>query len=224
MRRPLLRQHLGECHLRGAADRGRRAVGAGRLGADVEDADDPAPFALLHLRHQDAAEADLREQFQIEIGLPLLVGDGLRRPARRLAGVVDEDIDLAEFRIDLLAGRLDRRRLRDVAADRGDLALRDLLDLALGVGECRRVARQNGHIRSRGGEFLGDREAEPLAAAGDDRASTVQSNFHDLLRRSVTKSYRLSRTSGNPGLSLGPRSLDPRLRGGDEIRDLVTLP
>ena len=98
VRRAFHRHRLGQRHLRGAADRGRRAVGARRLGADIEHADDAAPFARLHLRHQDAAEADLREQLEVEIGLPLRVGDRLRRAAGRLAGIVDEDVDLAEFR------------------------------------------------------------------------------------------------------------------------------
>src|SRR5205814_4584183 len=123
VRRALLRHRLGQRHLCGAADRGRRAVGAGRLGADVEDTDDAAPFPLFHLWHQDAAEADLGEEFEVEIPLPLFVGDRFRRAAYRLAGIVDKDIDLAEFRIGLLAGGLDGPRLRDVAADREYLAL-----------------------------------------------------------------------------------------------------
>src|ERR1700737_2241897 len=81
-----------------------KAIWAARL---TEGGARPAP--LLHLREDEAAKADLCEQFQVEVGLPLLIGQCLGRAARRLAGIVDVDVDLAEFRIDLLAGGLDRK-------------------------------------------------------------------------------------------------------------------
>src|SRR4029077_8961312 len=129
-------ERLGEGHLGSAADRGRRAVSAGRLGPDVKDADDAAPFALLHLREEEPAEADLRKQLQVEIGLPHLVGDRLRRSARRLAGIVDVDVDLAELGYDLIVSAADRIGLGHVTADRGDLAASGAgLDPRLGLVE-----------------------------------------------------------------------------------------
>ena len=178
VRRPLHRQRFGERHLRRAADRGRGAVGSRRLRADVEDADDAAPFALFHLREEQAAKADLRKQFQVEIGLPLLVGQLLGRAAGRLAGIVDKDVDLAELGHHPVIGRLDRRHFGHVAADRRDLPLGAPLDLTLGVGQGRLVAREDRDIGPRGGELLGDCQPQPLAAAGDDRAFSVQSHFH----------------------------------------------
>src|SRR6202043_3994325 len=155
------------------------AVGARRLGADVEDADDAAPFALLHLREDEPAEADLREQFEVQVGLPHLIGDRLRRPARRLPGIVDEDVDLAELGDDLVAGLADVGRFRYGAADRGDLAAgRPGLDPGLGLVEGSLVASQDRDVGARFGVFLGDCQAQTLAAAGDDRGPAVQPNFH----------------------------------------------
>ena len=59
---------------------------------------------FLHARPDQAAEADRREQFQIEILLPDLVGHVLERHRARGAGIVDENIDLAEIRDDLAVG------------------------------------------------------------------------------------------------------------------------
>ena len=142
--RAFLRQDLGERQLSGAADRGRRAVGPGRLGADVQDADDAAPAPLFHLREDQAAEADLRKQFQVEIGLPLLVGELLGGAARRLAGVVDKDIDLAELGHHLVVGLFDGVGFRHVAADRRHLAAMSAgLDLLLGFGKRSGIARED---------------------------------------------------------------------------------
>src|SRR5213079_3002375 len=52
-------------------------------------------------------------------------------------------------------------------------------DLLLCFGERPGVARQDRDIGARGVVLLGDRQTEALAAAGDDRASSVQPNFHN---------------------------------------------
>ena len=205
----LLRQHLGKGELRCAADRGRRAVGPGRLRADIEHGDDAAPAALLHLREDQAAKADLSEQLQVEIGLPHLVGDRFRRAARRLPGIVDKDVDLAEGRHRLVIGAPDVGGLGDVAADRDHLAARRAgLDLRFRLGERALVARQDRDIGARGRVFLRNREAQPLAAAGYDRASAVQPDFHDQSPHSMGPPHRHSRVipgsspGRNPGINL----------------------
>jgi hypothetical protein len=61
----------------------------------------------------------------------------------------------------------------------GDLAPGSAgLDLGLGLGERALVACQDRNIGARFGILRGDREAQPLAAAGNHRAPSIQSNVH----------------------------------------------
>jgi len=173
VRGTLAREYLGERHLRGTADRGRRAVGA-----DVQYVDDPAPAALLHLREDQPGEADLREQLEIEIGLPHLVGHFLGWAAGRLPGVVDQYVDLAELRHHLVIGPADVGQLGDVGADRGDLTLGPGLDLLLARGQSLGGAREDRDVRTGRGKPLRHRQAQPFAAAGDHGSASVQSNVH----------------------------------------------
>src|SRR5918911_603707 len=73
-----------------------RAARPRRLGADVQDVDDAAPAPLLHLRPDQARESDGGEELQIEVLAPDLVRDLLEGQRSGRAGVVDQDIDLAE--------------------------------------------------------------------------------------------------------------------------------
>ncbi len=69
---------------------------ARRLGADVEHVDDAAPLAFLHLRPNQPRQPYGRKQFLIEIGLQDFVGEIFERAGARRAGIVDDNVDLAE--------------------------------------------------------------------------------------------------------------------------------
>ena len=146
--------------------------GARRLGADVEHVDDAAPAPLLHLRRDQADQADRGEQLVLEILLHDLVGQLLERAVARGAGVVDDDVDLAERLHHLVVGALDVGRGADVG-----LHADHLLPFALRLDGVDRLverlagARQDGDVGAGCGEPRRDREADALAAAGDDGAN-----------------------------------------------------
>ena len=137
-------QHLGQRHAGRTRDRGRGASRPRRLGPDVENVDHPPPPPFLHLRPHQPGEPDRSEQFQIEILAPDLVGDILEGAGARGAGIVHNDVDLAE-----------RLHCRSVSA--------------LQVGSIGHVALQADDT-SRGGRCNGlGRLVERLASTCDDR-------------------------------------------------------
>ena len=100
-------------------------AGTRRLGADVEHVDDAAPAPLLHLRPHQADQADRGEQLLVKILLQDLVGERLELAVARGAGIVDDDVDLAERAHGLVVDALHVGRVPDVALHRGDASLRD---------------------------------------------------------------------------------------------------
>ena len=64
----------------------------------ADDVDDNAGLALGHSRHRFARHPDVAEKLQLEVELPIVVGNLLKITGPRAARVVDEDIDAAEFR------------------------------------------------------------------------------------------------------------------------------
>ena len=174
VRRALARQHLHERHAGGARHRGRCPVRPRRLRAGVQHVDDAAPFALLHPRPDQAREADRGEQLQVEVVLPDLVGDLLRGHRPRLAGVVDQDVDLAERLDDAVEGLRDVVGLRHVALERRDLAaLRGRRDGSFGCASVRGCARGWPHWRRRR-RTPSPWQGPVLSGAGDDGAAAVE--------------------------------------------------
>ena len=96
--------------------------GRARLGADIEHVDDAAPAPLLHLRHDQTDQADGGEQFLLDVVVQDVVGQLLERHGARRAGVVDDDVDLAERIHHLAVGALDVRGLADVGRNADHLA------------------------------------------------------------------------------------------------------
>jgi len=88
MRRPLVRQNLGQSHAGATRDGSRRRTGPRRLGADIEHVDDAPPFLRFHVWPGETREADGGEQFLIKIALPNIVGDVLEGAIARRAGIV----------------------------------------------------------------------------------------------------------------------------------------
>ena len=179
VRRELVRERLGHRHAGGARHRGRHAVAARRLGADVEHVDDAAPAPLLHLRRDQTNHADRREQLLLKVVMQDLVGELLERRGARGAGVVDQDVDLAEAFHRLVIGARDIGRDPDVRDHADDLAVGLLLEGGDRLLERSLAARDDGNIGAGGGKALRHRKADTLAAAGDDGGTARKTDFHD---------------------------------------------
>ncbi len=127
-----------------------------------------------------------REQLEVEIVLPDRVGDLLELAGLRRAGIVDEDVDLAEGVDDGAPGA--PRAPAAFATSHGKaphLGLRRGRDAALGLGEGFGAARQDRHFRARLRELGRHRQPQPLAAAGDERSAAVEPDVHRLPLRSL---------------------------------------
>ena len=94
--RDLDRERLRERVARGAVDRRREERGVGVARVDGADVDDAAAARGAHVREHLAGAADQREELDVEVGDPVLVGERLEGAGVRAAGVVDEEVDPAE--------------------------------------------------------------------------------------------------------------------------------
>ena len=177
MRRAFVREHLGQRHAGSAGDRSRRASAARRLGADVEHIDDAAPAALLHLRPRQPRQPDGGEQLLVQVVLQEFVGQLFKRAGGRRAGIVHDDVDLAERLHYFVVGTLDVSGERHVALDADDTpAVRpDGLDR---IVERFASARDNGDIGARGCKSRGNGEPDPFASAGDHRRAAGETDVH----------------------------------------------
>ncbi len=90
-----------------------------------------------------------------------MLEEGLRQ---RGAGIVDQDVERA--------GRGDRGRQGSGVGHIGDQAL--AADLLRRAGQRFAIAAEHGDTGALGGETLGDRAADALAAAGDEREFAVE--------------------------------------------------
>ena len=185
---PLLGERLGEADDAGLGGRVVDLAGVAHRPRDRGDVDDLAEqllaLGLLGLRRlapvrgdrADDAEGD--DRVDVEHRLELLVGHPVDDPVPGVAGVVDDDVDLAEG-LDRLRDQLVRHAgLGQVAGeDRGlavDLARRLLGDVAVDV-----VDQDLGALVD---EQLRRRPADAARRAGDDRRLAVkQSHVLDSL-------------------------------------------
>ena len=157
-------------------------AGGGALARGIEHVDDAAPFALFHARPHQPAEADRGKQFEVEILLPHLVGHRFERHRARRAGIVDENVDLAEIPDDLLKGRGNIRRLGDVA----DIVANRKAILGQRIARRRQVFGAARHDRDPGagfGKSPRHREPDTLAAAGNDGDAIIHGDIHFVFSR-----------------------------------------
>ena len=178
VRRALAGEHFRQRQAGRARHHGWRAAGARRLGAGVQHVDHAAPAALAQLRPDQPRQADRGEQLKVKVFLPDFVGDGLERAGAGCAGVVNDDVDAAEPAHGRGVGVLDVVGLRDVARDCYDFACCGGLDGFLRFPERVGIAGEDGDVGAGGRELGGHRQAEPLAAAGDDRGAAVERDLH----------------------------------------------
>ena len=122
------------------------------------------------MRSDGAHHPERHDGVDVEHRLELLVGHLVRDAVPRVAGVVDEDVDLAEGVDRLLDDLVAGAGLGQVAGDGDRLAL-DLAGRLLGDVAVDVVDR---HLRAFGGEQLGRRAADAASRAGDDRGLAVK--------------------------------------------------
>src|ERR1700731_447779 len=173
-----------------------RGIGIAFLAGNRGDVDDAAVFLLDHRGHdrlaadEGAVEIDAQHLAPfLEVGLPHRLVDAGD------AGIVDEDVDLAERLQRRIPRLLDRGEVRYVDLERGD-AIADLLRGLLGQRQIMIPDRDPGAGTDKA---LVDRAPKALRAAGDDGAAAVQI---DLVHGSFP-----TRSFSNAGLSFrdGPK-------------------
>ena len=171
----VLREFLAErfCQRDQAGLRGRvmRGVGVAFLAGDGGDVDDAAVLLLQHRRHHRLAADEGPVEIDAQHLAPFLeVGFPHRLVDAGDAGIVDEDVDLAERLQRLVTRLLDRGEIRHVDLE-GRYRRADFLR---GLFRKRQVVIPDRDLRARCDEALGDRAAKALRAAGDDGAAAVQ--------------------------------------------------
>ena len=169
-RPPFFRHRLGQA---GDARLGQRVVGLSRVAVHARrrgDVDDAAGLAVLdaEVRSGGADEVEGRGAVQTDNGVPLLVRRLVNDAVPRVAGIVDNDVDLAVAK---LGGATDQRgnvvAVQHITSDGDGLATRrgdsvgDGLALAgVNVGD--------NHLGAFFGEETGGLGADALTAASDD--------------------------------------------------------
>src|SRR5205085_3611405 len=140
-------------------------------GSDVDDA---AVFLRQHRRHHRLAADEGTVQIDAQHLAPFVeVGFPHRLVDAGDAGVVDEDIDLAQRLQRFVTGLLDRGEIGNV-----DLESRDgRADFPGGLFGKWKVVIPDRDLRARCDQALGDRAPKTLGATGDDGATAVQVDF-----------------------------------------------
>ena len=176
------RHRLGQRHAGSTRNGSGRGTRQGRLGADIQHIDDTPPFAVPHGGQCQPTEADRGKQLEVQIILPKRVRYFQEAAALRCAGIIDQDIHLAEA--------LHRRRISRFAAlsganiggDGSHLGGRgSSADFSLSLRQALRPARHNGDMPARFSKHLGHGKPKTLGPAGDERGAPIQGDIHGLL-------------------------------------------
>jgi hypothetical protein len=131
---------------------------------DARDIHDRTGAAAQHLPGDGAAGVERPAQVGVDDLLPVLVAHPRDERVPRDAGVVHEDVEVAELRLDLLDQRLRLRRVADVRSD-GDPA-----DLGRDrVGGVLAGAVVDRDLRPSVRQLARDGGADPARPAGDER-------------------------------------------------------
>src|SRR5712675_42670 len=194
----LLAERLCQCDQAGFRSRIMRGVGVAFLAGDRGDVDDAAVILPDHVRDDRLAaderpvEIDAQDLAPlIELGLPYRPVDAGN------AGIVDENVDLAE-RLERRIPRLfDRGEIGDIDLESRDRAA----DFFGGLIRERLVMIPDRDLCAGSNKALGDGPAKTLCAAGNDGAAAVHI---DLVHGHIPSSLSVI-----PGWSEGP---DPESR------------
>ena len=151
---------------------GGGVVRLARVPVDADDArevHDRAGAAAKHLPRDGAAGVEGAAQVRVDDLLPVLVAHARDQRVARDAGVVDEDVDVAELRLDALDQRLRLRGIADVRTHR------DAADLRRDrLGRLVPGAVVHGHARAAARQLARDGGADAARAARDEGDLAVQ--------------------------------------------------
>ena len=145
--------------------------------------------------HDQPRQPDRGEQLLIEVVLQEFVGQLLEWPGCRRAGIVHDDVDLAERLHGVVVSPANIGGNSDVADDGVNTSSVARADGFGGGGEGFAPAGDDGDVGARGREPGRNRKPYPLAAAGNDGRPAGETDVHSVLpiapdvRRAVT-SYR----------------------------------
>ncbi len=137
-------------------------------------------FLRLHHRIDGADGAEESEQFGVELLLHVVVVEGGEAAGIHLAGIVDEDVDTAEF---FLGGR---HHFRDVGFschvgnDGVHLATGALGQFAAGLVEFHFVAAGDQHAHALFQKLARRFKTDSATAASDNRAAALDPKIHSL--------------------------------------------
>src|SRR5262245_31031169 len=173
----------------------RQTLGEGRDGGIDRAADGEAPLrfssagsgdrhqraaALLEQRPSRAREPHVGEKFQCVAFLPIGIGQLEKIAALGRAGIVDEDVEPAEFVPRRLDQRRGRGRLAQIERAYGGFALL-AADRVCNVLECWHIAPREQDIAALGGQGQGDAAADAATRTGYERDLSLQSKLHSQL-------------------------------------------
>src|SRR5258705_4286457 len=142
--------------------------------------DDPATALGDHHRHYSLTDAELREEINRHAVDEFLVSHFEKRFVGAGAGIVDQDVDVAELVFDDARNRLDLFDLGHVQRVRLDLRLGGLHDVARRIGERRLPPRADQDFHSLPRERTCRLNAYPLAPTSDESRLVRKPEFHRL--------------------------------------------
>ena len=176
------RHRFGQSHAGGTRNGSGRGPRQGRLGADIQHIDDAAPFAVPHGRQRQAAKPDGGEKLQVQIILPKRVRYLQEPTALRCAGIIDQDIHLAEALHRRGIGRFTPFRSADIGGDSDHLgARRGGADFGFSLRQALCPTCDNGNMPAGFSEHLRNSQPKPLGPASDQRRAPVQGDIHGSL-------------------------------------------
>lgn len=154
------------------------AAREGDVAHDRGEVDDAAVTFAPHVGNERAAHQERTDEIGVQDGGPLLIAEVCDVFADVDAGIVDQDVNLAELRDDEALQFADVLFARDIG---GEYFGRDVV-LASGFGdgiERIGIASDEGEIRTGLGEGEGESFTEAFASAGDDRGTVFERVGHN---------------------------------------------
>ncbi len=119
------------------------------------------------MRPGEPDQPDGSEELEVDVLLPLGIGDGLERMGVGSAGIVHQDVDMAERLRDPGKSCRDVLGAPHVAGDREDLLPRPRPDRCDGLFQRALPSRHDGDIGAGLRKGVGNRQTEAFAATGD---------------------------------------------------------
>ena len=186
-------------HHHGALRRGvRRDRRAGELRLDAADLDELARASGDHARGDPPRDVEHAREVRLHDVVPVAVGElGDRRPALD-PRVVHHDVGRAELALDPSDARVDGRRVDEVEGRARHGRAGRCADLRRGALGLRGVATVHDHGRARARQPFGERTADALAGAGDERDPAGQVERGDAGHHCTARIARVVASTSSP--------------------------